>query len=92
MQSIWEMDKDTDLHELLLKRFDIPLMWLDLERLQHLLNSKEEGFTREAIKGTNTSFTSGWLNDEVKNWLSNLLINFILAHLTMHIIKGRFPD
>ena len=42
------------------------LKWLDLKRLQHPINTKEEGFIRDAIEGTNKSFTSGWLNDEVK--------------------------
>lgn len=60
------MDEDTDPQQLILKKFNIPLTWLDLKRLQHPINTKEEGFIRDAIEGTNTSFISGWLNDEVK--------------------------
>ena len=60
------MDGDTDPQQLILKKFDIPLTWLDLKRLQHPINTTEEGFIRYAIEGTNKSFTSGWLNDEVK--------------------------
>ena len=51
------------------KRSNIPLTWLDLKRVQHPVNAQDNQVICESIQSSGTSFTSGWLNDEVKSLL-----------------------
>ena len=47
-----------------MKRFSIPLTWLDLKRVQFPLSPEEERFLDANIT-SQESFEPGWLNDEV---------------------------
>jgi len=67
------MNVDPDLRKLILKRFNIPLTWLDLKRVQHPVNAQDNQVICESIQSSGTSFTSGWLNDEVLNFYFSFL-------------------
>ena len=60
------MDRDTDLRKTIVKRFNIPLTWLDLKRVQDPVNAHDKGLIDTAIDTSNeATYISGWLNDEV---------------------------
>lgn len=72
IENTWAVNSTTDIRKLIIKRFNIPLTWLDLKRVQLPLSPEEERFVHTNITSKET-FQPGWLNDEVVNFYFALL-------------------
>ena len=66
MDDTWKLCDDTDIHEEVVKRFNIPLSWLDIKREQDPVDSSEKSIINDATSRKEKKFIPGWLNDEVK--------------------------
>ncbi|KAJ7330570.1 Cysteine-type peptidase [Desmophyllum pertusum] len=60
------------IREVVVKRYNISLTWLDMKRVQYPLDRLEEQFIGATITSQET-FVAGWLNDEVMNFYFSLL-------------------
>lgn len=60
------MCSERPIYDEIVKRFNIPLTWLDLKRVQFPVKPGEESKINDAISLNESKFIPGWLNDEVK--------------------------
>ena len=65
VDNTWKLCSDTDIHEEVVKRFNIPLSWLDIKRAQDPVDPGEKGIINDATSRKEKKFIPGWLNDEV---------------------------
>ena len=64
------MSSITNVDEEIVKRFNIPLTWMDLKRVQYPVEPCDRSKINDATTRKEAKFVPGWLNDEVKlNWL-----------------------
>lgn len=65
IENTWAIHSNTDIREVIIQRFNIPLTWLDMKRVQYPLNPADQQFINGKLN-SNETFEAGWLNDEVK--------------------------
>lgn len=81
-----------DLYAVIVQRYNIPLKWLDIKRVQYPGDARDTSVINATINhSVEASFTPGWLNDEVRNSCNHQCVSEVMKG-KVHRIFGILHD